>query len=154
MVERGDVIRAATHEDIPRVVEMGRRFHNAAELYDIAPFDAGSVTDMVSTLIDNPMGGLFVAEGEGGLIGMTGGLLYPFYFNGDHLTGQEIFWWVEPEHRGVGSQLFDALEAWAKEAGAKSFSMIALEKLTPEILGRIYRRRGYRPSEHSYIRRL
>jgi GNAT superfamily N-acetyltransferase len=154
MVERGDVIRPATHDDIPRVLEMGRRFHNAAELYEIAPFDAGSVATTLAWLIDNALGSLFVAEGEGGLVGMTGGMLHPFYFNGDHLTGQEIFWWVEPEHRGVGSQLFDALETWATEAGAKSFSMIALDKLNPEILGRIYRRRGYRPSEHSYIRRL
>lgn len=148
------MIRPATHDDLPRVLEMGERFFDTAGWDDVAEWDQASVRKTLEGLIEGDAGCLFVAEAEGGLVGMTGGLVYPFYFDHGHITGQELFWWVEPEHRGVGGALLDAMETWAKEAGAKSFAMIALDKINPDLMGRVYRRRGYRPSEHSYIRRL
>lgn len=148
------MIRPATPDDMPRILEMGERFFETAGWPEIAEWDAPSMERTLGYLMEADTGCIFVAETEDGIVGMTGGMLNPFYFNLSHLTGQELFWWVEPEHRGVGSGLFDALEAWAKAAGAMSFSMIALDRLKPDVLGRIYQRRGYRASEHSYIRRL
>lgn len=148
------MIRPATPDDMPRILEMGERFFETAGWPEIAEWDAGSMEQTLGYLMDAATGCVFVAETEAGIVGMTGGMLNPFYFNLSHVTGQELFWWVEPEHRGLGSGLFDALEAWATDAGAKSFSMIALDRLKPDVLGRIYQRRGYRAAEHSYIRRL
>ncbi len=88
------------------------------------------------------------------LVGMAGALVYPFYFCSSHLTAQEIFWWVDPEHRGIGSLLFDALLDEVKKSGAHSLSMIALETLNPEKVGEFYKSRGFRPSDRSYIKRL
>jgi GNAT superfamily N-acetyltransferase len=81
-------------------------------------------------------------------------LLHPHYFNASHITGQELFWWIDPDHRGRGSELLNALEAWVKDQGAHSFVMITLEALEPERVGLIYRRRGYRPVEHSYLKEM
>lgn len=148
------MIRAATYDDLPRVLEMGRRFFDTAGWPEVAEWDDASTEATLRFLIDQPTGGLFLAEVDGQVVGMTGGLVTPFYFNLAHLTGQELFWWVEPEHRGIGSGLFDALEAWAADAGAQTFTMIAVDRLKPDVMARIYRARGYRPAEHSFIRRL
>lgn len=133
---------------------MGRRFFETAGWPDVAEWDEASVEKTLRFLMEQPTGCLFVAEKDGQLVGMTGGMLTPFYFNLGHLTGQELFWWVEPEHRGVGSGLFDALEAWAEAAGAQTFTMIAVDRLKPDVMARIYRARGYQPAEHSFIRRF
>jgi len=148
------MIRPAELSDLPRLVEMGERFFNAAGWPEVASWDVESITRTLSFLITEDAGAVFVLDHDGQLVGMAGGMLNPFYFNANHRTGQELFWWVEPEYRGEGSKLFDALEGWARDSGAQSFSMIALDRIKPEVMGRIYRMRGYRAAEHSYIKRF
>lgn len=129
---------------------MGRAFHAVTGVADLIPLDGPTLERTFLQLIDH--GVILVVEGEDGLVGATGALLHPHYFNANHLTGQELFWWIDPEHRGAGGKLFDALEAWVREQGASSFTMIALEALEAERVGKIYRRRGYRPVERSFVR--
>lgn len=148
------VIRPAEITDIPEVVRMGERFFETAGWPDYAEWDEASITATLESLITGDLGEVFVLEEGGKLVGMAGGMLFPFYFNHNHLTGQELFWWIEPEHRGQGAALFDALEGWAKAAGAMSFTMIAVDRLKADVMGRIYRMRGYRAAEHSYIKRF
>jgi GNAT superfamily N-acetyltransferase len=145
------VIRPAVEADLPRLLEMGRRFFDASGYSDITEYDPASTEASLRMLME--VGVLLVAERDE-VIGCAGALVYPFYFNSGHLTGQELFWWVEPEHRGVGMDLYHALEQAVKDKGAQSFSMIALDKLNPERVGEMYRKVGYRPSDHSYIKRL
>lgn len=134
---------------------MGERFHEEAGMGEFAPFSRIDCASMLLNLIESDGGILLVAEANGALIGMAGGLVYPFYFNTAHITGQEVFWWVHPDHRkGPGRALLEALEAEAKARGCESWSMVALASVAPEAVGRLYRRRGYRPSEQSYIKRL
>lgn len=148
------MIREASADDLPRLLQMGERFFNAAGWPEFAAWDVASIEQTLRFLIDNETGGLFVAEVDGEVVGMAGAMVTPFYFNLSHLTGQELFWWVEPEHRGVGGGLLDAMEAWAKRVGAQTFTMIAVDRIRPELMARVYRGRGYRPAEHSFMRRL
>lgn len=149
------MIRNAEPGDIPAIAELGALFHIEAELGDVVGYCPESTAKTLQSLIDSPDGILLVAEQGGEIVGMTGGLAFPFYFNHAHKSGQELFWFVKPEARnGVGRLLFDAIEAEAKAAGCVSWAMIALDRVQPELTGKIYRRRGYRASEHSYIKRL
>jgi ribosomal protein S18 acetylase RimI-like enzyme len=148
-IQNRSLIRKSTLADLPALVGMGQRFHEASGYGDIAEFDALS---FATTLQNAPDAVYLVVEKEGSLVGMAGALVYPFYFNLKHRTAQEIFWWVDPEHRGVGSELFDALLAEVKAMGAQSLSMIALENAT--WVGGFYEKRGFRPSERSFIRSL
>jgi GNAT superfamily N-acetyltransferase len=134
---------------LPGLVALGKRFHEASGYVDIAEFDALS---FATTLQNAPDAVYLVVEKEGSMVGMAGALVYPFYFNLKHRTAQEIFWWVDPEHRGVGSELFDALVAEVKAMGAQSLSMIAIE--SAPWVGGFYEKRGFRPSERSFIRSL
>jgi GNAT superfamily N-acetyltransferase len=142
------MIRQATLEDIPKIVEMGSQFY---ELVDLpVSYDPLSVAETMKSLIDSDLGAIFVDDKINGAIGA---LLYPHYFNHNTLTGGELFWWVNPEHRGrLGSQLLDTMEEWVESMGATSFQMIALEEYKPSAIGKIYENRGYRPLEHTYLR--
>jgi GNAT superfamily N-acetyltransferase len=148
------VIRVATTEDFAPLLTMGREFYDASGYSDLVGFDRESLVRTFEQLMQN--GGLFVAEVNGEVVGMVGGMVYPFYFDADHLTGQEVFWWVMPEHRKgrIGLELLQALEEWAKARGAKSLSMVSLDRLNPEQVARMYSAAGYRASEHTFIKRL
>lgn len=149
------MIRDARHEDIPAIVAMGARFFAEAEWSDVTEWDDDSVSVTLANLIEGEGGILLVAEKDGRLVGMTGGLVHPAYFNIHHLTGQELFWWVAPEWRkGIGAEMFHRLEHEAKMRGAQSWSMIALDRVRPKAMDRVYKVSGYRCSEHSYIKRL
>lgn len=144
------MIRDAVESDIPALLEMGRRFADVAELGRIAAYDPDSMERTFRHLMVSDDGILLIADG-----GAAGGLLHPPYWNLNHRIGQELFWWVEPSARGgLGLKLLDALEASAKAKGAQSWSMIALHASAPERTGRLYQRRGYRPTEYSYVRSL
>jgi len=149
-----DVIPAG-HDAIPVIAEMGSRFFAEAQWSDVTEWDHDSICATLRHLVDDPLGILLIATRKGVICGMAGGLVHPAYFNVHHLTGQELFWWVEPDERGgVGQMLLDCLELAAMERGAKSWAMIALDRVRPDAVGAVYRRRGYRASEHSYIKRL
>jgi GNAT superfamily N-acetyltransferase len=149
------MIRPADERDIPALLRMGHYFFDEAGWGDVTEYDPGSMDRTLRHLIDSAGGILLVAESGGVVVGMAGALLYPHYFNTGSLTGQEIFWWVDPAHRkGVGGALLEALEDAAKDAGAVSFTMVSVASLRSDALDRVYRRRGYRPAERTYIKRF
>ena len=148
-------IRIATHGDATAIAALGAQFHDEAGWSDIASYVENDCAEFIKMMVDADGAVLYVADHEGKIVGMAGGVVVPLYFNRTHLHGQEMFFWVHPEHRGaIGSKLFDALERGASEIGAKSFQMVALDKVQPELTGRLYRRRGYRPAEHNWIKGL
>lgn len=148
-------VRIATEADTDALVSMGRQFFALTGCDDLADFDVESFKATLAHLRTGDAVCL-VAEVNGQVVGAAGALAYPFYFNAAHKTGQEIFWWLNPEHRGgtLGGRLLIALEAWARGAGCKTFSMIALDAVNPNEVGAMYQRRGYRATEHSYIKEL
>lgn len=148
------MIRPAVHADIETIAVLGRRFFDEAEWFDVAEWDHESILLTLSNMVDSSEAILLVAD-DNGIIGIAGGITFPLYFNHAHKSGQELFWWVSPDRRdGTGGKLLNALEDAARAAGCASWAMIALDKVAPERTGRIYHRRGYRASEHSYIKRL
>lgn len=148
-------VREAVGEDAPIIAEIGERFHGEAGWGDICSYSLEDCEKAIRHLISSDDGICIVAVKDGRIVGIAGGLAHPLYFNHAHKSGQELFWWVQPEHRhGIGRQLLDAMEEAAKAKGCSSWAMIALDKVNPELTGRIYQRRGYRASEHSWIKRL
>lgn len=149
------MIRDATLDDIPQITKLGELFHSEAGCADIFEYNHQDTAKTLESLITGENGILLVAEVGGEVVGMCGGLAYPLYCNFAHKTGQELFWWMRPDLRdGTGRLLFDALEDRARALGCASWSMIALDTVNPDVTGRIYRRRGYRASEHIYMKRL
>ena len=148
------MIRLATLEDVSALGAIGERFHREARLEGVAPYVREDCEQSIRQLIESPDGVVLVAEEGGEVIGVAGGMAHPFYFNHSHRTGGELFWWVDPKFPGVGMRLFKALETEARALGCESWAMIALEEIDPVRTGNLYRRRGYEPREHSYIKRF
>lgn len=149
------VIRPATATDSAAIASLGACFHVEAGWSDIADYDESDCAAFLSALTENPDAIFLVVEGNGRILGMAAGIVMPLYFNLQHRHGQELFFWVDPEFRGrVGSMLLEAFEDCARGLGASSFAMVALDKVKPELTGRLYARRGYRSSEHYWVKRL
>ena len=137
------MIRQATLEDIPRLLNMGAKFAEKAKLADHIGYNAGDMAASFKALIEGEFHALFI--GEAGAIGATC-TAHPF--NSAHIAAQELFWWSEGRE---GLALLNALEKHC-EAHAHSLTMITLEAVAPERTGLLYERRGYRLLEHSYMK--
>lgn len=145
--EQRSSVRAAVIADIPRILEMGHRFNAESPYRSVL-----QVTDTAMELLAHkliPSGWLLLSEVGGEPVGMIGFYVYAHFLSGEIVAG-EIFWWVEPEHRGAGRELLKVAENEARRCGAKSMQMIAPD---PRV-GKLYERIGYKYIESSYQRDL
>ena len=150
------IIRRAKLEDLDQYVPLGAAFQNASPVRDALPFDYEGFTNFFLSSIGNPDVGMWVVEDHGRLIGIAGALIYPMYFSPGYRVAQELWWWMLPEARGqgIGKKLYDAIESWASEKGAKALFMIALEDDDAPRMERLYKDIGFRPMERTYFREV
>jgi GNAT superfamily N-acetyltransferase len=139
------MIRSATVEDIPRLVEMGKHFIAETEYSGKIKYRPEKLREFAEQQISN----ILVCVDGGLVTGMLAYLIYPHPYTGES-TAVELFWWVEPEYRGQGIRLLRAVEQIAKDAGAKQIQMGAPN----EWVGGIYKRLGYEQVETVYQRQL
>ncbi len=150
------MIRQAKISDLPRLQIMGAKFFKVSGLDKWFSFKPRSFSQLCTRLMENDQAVILVAEREIGAIAMAAALAYPCWFNEDHLTAQELFWWVEPEFRGgqVSGQLHRGLEDWARSRRCLTMEMGALEASRPEALAALYKRKGYGAKESIFCKRL
>src|SRR5580698_1547835 len=115
-------VRLATAEDIPRLVAMGRRFRSETSYSKYLGENPERMAELGAILLAKD--GLLVLERDGEAVGMLGFILHSHFISGELVAG-EVFWWVEPEHRGDGLKLLEETKRRAKIAGAKYLHMIA-----------------------------
>lgn len=148
------MIRPAEPADIPEIARLGAKFHAAAG-WDEIEYSEADCAASLATFMQAGCFLCFVAERDGAIVGMAAGVVSPVYFNASHLSGEELFWWVDdaaPQLAGI--RLLDALETEARERGCKTWQMKSLARLGGDRMTRLYERRGYRASEQSFIKRL
>lgn len=148
------MIRAAGEADIAEIARLGERFHAQAGWADIFAYSVEDCAKSLAHFLPQPNFICLVAD-HGGIVGMTAGVLCPVYFLHDHMSGEELFWWVaDTAPQMTGLRLLQALEGEAKARGAASFQMKSIARLNGDRMAKLYARRGYRASEHSFIKRL
>lgn len=148
-------VRKASETDLPKIVEMGLAFYNDTQHSAHEPYNSEAVKNVSKWLLEDEKRGIVLVAhtDEGEVIGATAGMLYPLWMAPNHITGQEMFWYVMPEHRKsrAGSLLFAALEDWASR-NANSFCMIALSHLAEKRIGKMYEAKGYVALEKTYVK--
>ncbi len=142
------MIREATNEDVPAIVEMGLKFLSQSDYRYLLAENRQQIAETSRFLIANERGVIFVDDNHG-LIGMIGMLLYPHHFSGELIAG-ELVWWVDPMHRGRGVRLVRQAEQWAFGHGARRIQMIAPSRE----VGRVLERLGYPPIETAHQKTL
>ena len=149
-------IRRAEPNDLPALVNMGRDFFEQSGSNEFTTFDESSFIATLIALMSGVSGGLIlVVEVGEKCVGMASSVMFPFYCNMETKISQEIFWWVNPDCRnGIGTSLLDELEAEALRGGAHVFLTAALPGLRDRAIGRVYAKRGYRPAENTFVKRL
>lgn len=131
----------ATEADIPRIVELGREAHHGSMWDDLGvAFDEDSYVASCRHLMAGEDSAVFVADRGTFWIAR-----FPLWFNHEERLAQEVFFYAT---RG-GDALRREAEAWA---GGGLMSICRHDK-TDCRLETLYARAGYRPIEHTFIRR-
>lgn len=131
------MIRPATMDDIPALLEMGKVFH--AESGMPFAFNTDVMGGVLARMIETDAAAVLMTDR-----GVIGGMVQPAYCDPTWLYAVEMFWWA----RGDGMALLKAFERWAQSAGADEVRMTSLAALPRA--DRLLRRVGYAPAEVSY----
>ncbi len=150
------MIRPAVISDLSRLEGMGASFFAASGLEKWFRYKPRCFSQVCADFMASNQAVILVGEGQMGAVGMAAAVAYPVWFDSEHLTAQELFWWVEPLHRGgaMGAALRNGLEDWARGRGCLTIEMGALEASRPEALAHLYERKGYGPKESIFCKRL
>jgi|DEB19_MinimDraft_2_1074335.scaffolds.fasta_scaffold00935_2 GNAT superfamily N-acetyltransferase len=118
------MIRNATSEDIPRMVELGRLMHAESPNFRGMRFDADKLASAVRHAINSPAGFAGVAERDGQVIGGLVAMAVPHYFSPDEVAC-DLALFVAPEHRGgmAAARLVAAYRDWGKALGVAKVQM-------------------------------
>lgn len=113
------MIRPATHDDIPALVEMGRAMHGESN-YEVIEFDEKQTAEFIHWVLAQDNGFCAVAERDGELIGYAAGFATPQWFGAkDKLTAQDYGLYVKPSYRrgATAILLATAYRDWAIALG-------------------------------------
>ena len=150
------IVRNAIAEDLPRYLPLAQAFHAASPMHGVIPFDVNGFSNFFLQAVQNSNLGVWLAEDDGVVIGITGALFYPMYFSPTSMVVQELWWWLTPESRGkgAGQAMYKTIESWAAAKGAVALFMIALEDERADKMANLYAQKGFRPMARTYIREV
>jgi hypothetical protein len=147
------MLRLATKEDLNTLVDFANSFHSTTP-YNNLSFDRDKVTLFINSLIETKnKSTIIVLEIEDKAVGCIIGIVEEVIFGLD-LMSSELMFWVEEPYRGKDSwELIKAYEYWAKEImQCKSCCLSRLEDSIGDKLDIKYKKDGYVPMEHTYMK--
>lgn len=136
------MIRRATHDDLPRVIEL------CAEFLAVGPYGWVTIDHQVLPVALGRMmdhGAIFLADD-----GLIGGVLYEFWFNPAVKMAAELFWY-SPKN---GRALREAFEAWARESGCVAVTCSGLANDREATVRKLFGRAGYETTEVAFVKRF
>ena len=150
------LVRKAIESDLPQYLVLAESFHMASPMYGTIGFDRVGYSDFFKSSLQNDAVGIWLAEIDDEIVGISGAVAYPMYFNPSALVVQELWWWLTPKSRGsgAGGKMFKQIELWAKEKNAAALFMIALEDVRAKKMEKLYVRAGFKPMERTFIKEV
>lgn len=147
------MIRSATADDIPRIIELGVTMH-ATTSYSSLDYIHGKAAAFLLELIDGE-GVVFVAVVDGEIVGAMVGGIVDEWFNHD-LIAHDYALFVLPTRRNgiIALRLINAFIAWARLKGAKQVQMGICTGVQVESIGRLYQAAGFRLRGPLYAQEL
>lgn len=149
--------RLAIPEDMPGLLLMAKRFHEAAGAESTkVPFDIDSTTLSFLRLMEDDAAGLVIAIVDAGkLVGMLAFQYFTPLFNMHVKAAVDAVFWVEPEHRSTGRGM-EALSVAHVGLKADGVSHVYMKTLAtnPPNAANLYQALGYAPAETGYVKEL
>jgi len=117
-------IRPATIEDLPALIDLGRRMHQESPRFSRLSFNDEKVRNLLMMATVSPNYCLLVADNDGELMGGFAGFIAAHWFS-DDLVASDLALFVQPGRRGgmAGARLVKAFIAWAHDHGAKQTNL-------------------------------
>lgn len=114
------MIRDATEDDVPTLVELGRLMHAESPVFSRLTFDPERFSVTVRNTIQSPAGFAKVVETEGQVVGGMLAFVIPHFCSSD-LVACDVGLFMHPDFRGGtgAARLLTLYRAWADEHGAK-----------------------------------
>lgn len=136
------MIRPATQEDIPRLVELGTMLHDISA-YAGSAYNPEKVARFLGDLV-NGLGVVFVAEVSGEVVGGFAGAITEQWFS-DDLIAYDYSFFIEPSRRHgiLATRLMLAFREWARIKGAKEIHVGIMTGMQVEGTTRLYRHLGF-----------
>lgn len=144
-------LREAIQADVPRLQDMFAEFVASTQYARYVGNSPEYSAGLIERLIVNDDGIILVAERDALVIGMLALLAYQHPMSGERVA-QEVFWWLDPAHRGFGVFLLRRGERWAKSQGARRLSLMAPAD-KPRVM-EIYEAIGYERVEVTFQKDL
>ena len=145
------MIREITNDDLPQLIVYGEHFWTLTPYASTGmEYNPETTGKLLLNMKENHY--LRVAEVDGKIIGFLGILIAPILFNSDYTVGQEVFFFVHPEHRdGLGQKLLDQAEEDLK--GLVDILAVG-DMVTSTDMTDYYKGRGFTLTEQTYSKVL
>jgi len=148
------IIRQAVLDDTEATLALIEEFYEESLKEYGLSFKVETLIDTIFNFITNHIG--LVAEKDGKIIGVIGGVVMPSIFDKDQKIAQEVIWYITKEERKgtMGIRLLKAFEEECVKRGAKFISMIYMGNLLSDELKRFYEKLSYKLMENHFIKEV
>lgn len=144
------MIRQASKEDIPRLLEIGESLHSQTS-FAVMSYNKDKAKAMLEALIDNDQF-FMVAEVRGELVGaMAGYVSQPWY--SDDFIAHDMTLYILPEHKGsiLAVKLIEKFTQWALSRAVKQIRPGVETGCVGEAADKLYRLLGYQYVGGNYL---
>lgn len=151
-------IRAATNEDIEKMVELGAKVY-AESRFSHLGYNMDKVKYGLETFILLHTKGshlaLLAENADGRIVGAFLGAIESYFFTTDK-SANSVLIWVDPDYRGssIAIKLIDVFKQWAVKKGAKEINMLVTSGVRIGSTDRFFRRLGFVQSGGNYAMTL
>lgn len=147
------MIRPATIDDIPRIVDLGKMLHQESRYAPIS-FNEEKVATLMRYLIEKD-GVVFVAEVDGEIVGGIAGAITEFWFSSETQAFDYSFFLAPEARHGMQAvRLMSAFENWARIHGARQIDMGITTDINVDKSARLYTGMGYKECGKLFVKEI
>lgn len=137
------MIRQATHEDIPVLIDLGEVMHAESPRFSRLRFSREKLATTLHQLLISPDGFLWVAESDEGVFGGMAAIVGAHWASEDRIAS-DLALFIDPQHRGglAVLRLINRFRWWAREKKASIVQVGLTTGVNTEDTARLLERLG------------
>lgn len=139
------MIRNATRDDLPMLVELSRAMVAESPRYSRLTFAPHKLEHLFGALIDSPDGFVMVSDVEGQLVGIMAAMVTEHWMAQERMAS-DFGLFIEPDYRGGTSaaRLVRSYVEWARTRGAAEITLGISTDVHADQTSRFYQTLGLR----------